>query len=174
MERRIRVHRFLKLSRFSPIPGTCTVYGELSQVERKSTASVAPLFPLYPVSCMLSCVYYIVRVVNRKPKKSFFSVGFSRFFPTESRLFKVGFSVAQKNRNRKTDWVCWVVFFPHVPYANNAYISVLKPRLYGQSSSPRRQQHAAEQQSTGITFFYIPGTGSGIMASYPLRGFYRI
>ena len=118
-------------------------------------------------------VWYQVRVVNRKPKVVF-SVGFSRFFPTESRLFKVGFSVAQKNRNRKTDWVCWVVFFPHVPYANNAYISVLKPRLYGQSSSPRRQQHAAEQQSTGITFFYIPGTGSGIMASYPLRGFYRI
>ena len=42
--------------------------------------------------------------------------------------------------------------------------------MYGQSSSPRRQQHAAEQHGTGIMFFYIPGAGIGMMASYSLRG----
>ena len=68
----------------------------------------------------------MTRVVNRKPK-SVFSVGFSRFFPTENRHFLVGFSVAQKDRNRKPDLLFSVVFF-RVPHANNAYISVLKPR----------------------------------------------
>ena len=49
------------------------------------------------------------------------------------------------------------------------------PVMYGESSSPRRQQHAEEQHGTGITFFYIPGTctGIGIMASYPPRGLYN-
>ena len=47
-----------------------------------------------------------IRVVNRKSK-----VVFSRFFPTENRLFRVGFSVAQKKRNRKTDSFFFGRFF---------------------------------------------------------------
>ena len=47
---------------------------------------------------------------------SFLSVGLSRFFPTENRLFEVGFSVAQKKRNRKSDSVFFGRFvFPLSP-----------------------------------------------------------
>ena len=69
----------------------------------------------------------IARVVNRKPKSVFFGRFFS-VFPTENRLFKVGFSVAQKNEKAKPTRLFSVGFFFPVPYANNAYIFGLKPR----------------------------------------------
>ena len=73
---------------------------------------------------------------------SFLSVGLSRFFPTENRLFEVGFSVAQKKRNRKTHSVFFGRFFFHVPVVKNTYISVWK-RRYGWTHGQLRHTAAA-------------------------------
>ena len=127
------------------------------------------------------CTYHydcctISRGVNRKPKFVFFWSVFLGFSTPKTNFVLSVFRLLKKTETEKTTGFILGRFFSPVPYANNAYISVLKRHaaMYGQSSSPRRQQHAAEQHGTGITFFYIPGTGIGMMTSYPLRGLYRI
>ena len=102
------------------------------------------------------------RVVNRKPQVFFFGrflsvfpdrklTFFSRFF----RLFLVGFSVAPKKRNRKTSSVFFGRFFFLSPTPITPTCMYGNPIMFGQPSGPHRQQHAAEQHVTGMTFFFI-------------------
>ena len=60
-------------------------------------------------------------------RNSFSSVGFLSVFPTENRLFFVGLSVRNKNRNRKIDSVLLGRFSPPVPYRDKAFKYVWKP-----------------------------------------------
>ena len=86
--------------------------------------------------------WVIRRVVNRKPKVGVFGRVFFGF-ATENRLYIVGFSVAQKNRNRKTDWVFFrSVYFSCPLRKKSAYVSVWKPR-YGWTRGQLRHTAAA-------------------------------
>ena len=80
--------------------------------------------------------------MNRKPKVGVFGRVFFGF-ATENRLYIVGFSVAQKNRNRKTDWVFFrSVYFSCPLRKKSAYVSVWKPR-YGWTHGQLRHTAAA-------------------------------
>ena len=104
---------------------------------------------------------HISSVVSRKPKVVFFGrfflVVFVRFFATENRLLKVGFSVAQKKRNRKTNSVFLGRFF-HVPYVKNAHISVWKP-CYGWTHGQLRHTVAAAAQQQQQRMGAVVGVG---------------
>ena len=60
---------------------------------------------------LTSVAYYCIQGCQPKNESRFFGRFFFRFFATENRLFKVGFSVTPKKRNRKTDSVFFGRFF---------------------------------------------------------------
>ena len=113
------------------------------------------------------------RVVNRKLKVFFFGRFFS-VFPHRKPTFESRFFGFPNKPTLKNRFVFFRSFFSPVPYANNAYTSVFKPRhVWTVLLPPQTSAHSTAARHR-YNVLYIPGTGIGIMVSYPQRGLYRI
>ena len=70
------------------------------------------------------CRVLLYSGLSTEKRKSFFWSFFFRFFATENRLFKVGFSVTPKKRNRKTDSVFFGRFFFKWPLRSQKHLHI--------------------------------------------------
>ena len=83
--------------------------------------------------------------MNRKPKVVSFGRFFLSFFLTENRLFFLAFFI-EENETRKPARFFSIGFISPVPYLNNAFISVWKPRYFVWIRYTRRSQQTAHSQ----------------------------
>ena len=104
-------------------------------------AGVSPPRPSPPfnISGTRYQVYDTPSGLSTENRKSFISVVFFQFFATAKRLLKVGFSVAQRNRNRKTDSVSFGRSFP---------CAVCKKRLHICTETPYVRTALGQSHST--------------------------
>ena len=93
--------------------------------------------------------WYVSSRLRTENRRSVYLVVLILFVETENRLYKIGFSVAQKKRNRKNDFVFSVVLF-YVPVVKKClHLSIETPSgmdTWTASHTQQQQQHQRQRK----------------------------